>query len=183
MHTRVGCLVLSFSVCLCAGVFVCHHDSTFFCPRLATALDAHGTNPSPGGLCARTHTKNKLARAGAEVRFSQLVELGAATRVARWLAHGCKKQNRKISNGFCFFGSSTKRNTTLRVLVVRPCLPTATFGPCPKTCCRWCCQAHRPATTDEGTGRQEKLCCRCGTYGSSSVVAPVTTVFVFRVLP
>ena len=53
-HTRVGCLVLSVSV------GVCHHDSTFFRPRLTTALNAHGTNSSPGGLCARTHTRGSF---------------------------------------------------------------------------------------------------------------------------
>ena len=94
------------------------------------------------------------------------------------------EKNRTVRYQTVFvFWSSTKRNPTLRVLVGRLCLPTATFGPCPKTRCRWCCEAHRPTTTAEGTENQGKLCWRCGTAGYSSVAAPVTTVFVFRVLP
>ena len=50
------------------------------------------------------------------------------------------------------------------------CLSTATLGPCPKTCCRRYCQAH--PRTDEGTEKQEKLCCRCRT--AVVVVAPAT---------
>ena len=51
-YTRVGCLVLSFSVMCACG---CRHGSTVFRLRLSTALNAHGTNFSPGGNSARTH--------------------------------------------------------------------------------------------------------------------------------
>jgi len=41
------------------------------------------------------------------------------------------------------------------------------LGHVPETCCRWYCQAHPP--TDEGTEKQEKICCSCCTAVSSSV--------------
>ena len=50
--TRVGCLALGFSVPVCMCVI-----QHCFGSRLTTALDAHITNSSPGGHCARTHTK------------------------------------------------------------------------------------------------------------------------------
>ena len=56
-RTRVRRLVLNSPyVCVTA---VC--DSTFFGPRLSTALDAHGTNASPGGLCGRTRTNESFS--------------------------------------------------------------------------------------------------------------------------
>ena len=80
-YTRVGCLAWSFSVCVCIIKI-----QPLLRPRLTTALNAHGANSSPGGLCA--HTQTKPSRAGAVVSRSQLVELGAATCVGTWLGHG-----------------------------------------------------------------------------------------------
>ena len=54
---------------------------------------------------------------------------------------------------FCFW-SSTKQKPTPWVPVGWLCLPTATFGPCPKTCCRWSCQTHRLVPLMKGRGRR-----------------------------
>ena len=55
------------------GIIVCFIQD-YFRPRLFTALSAHATNASSGGLYAR-HTLVKSSRAGAVVNRVELVEL------------------------------------------------------------------------------------------------------------
>ena len=54
---RVGCLFLfSLSVCVCVCIIQRRNR-----PLRSTALNAHGTNASPDGLCARTHTNEAFS--------------------------------------------------------------------------------------------------------------------------
>ena len=69
------CLFL-FSVSMC----IIQHRNR---PLKSTALNAHGTDASADGLCARTHTLTKPSRAGFAVSRSELIEPGAATCVFR----------------------------------------------------------------------------------------------------
>ena len=58
-RTRVGCFVHSFSVNVYVSVSSCVIQHVFR-PRLSTALNAHGTNASPGGLCG-AHTNETFS--------------------------------------------------------------------------------------------------------------------------
>ena len=53
---RVGCLFI-FSVCL----FLCCVRQHRNRPPRSTAFNAHGTNASPNGLCARTHNNEAFS--------------------------------------------------------------------------------------------------------------------------
>ena len=56
----------------------------------STALNAHGTNASPDGLCAHAHTStNKAFPCSCCSKSCRLVEPGAATRVFRGMAGSC----------------------------------------------------------------------------------------------
>ena len=80
---RVRCLFL-FSVSMC----IIQHRNR---PLKSTALNAHGTDASADGLCARTHTLTKPCRAGFAVSRSELIEPGAATCGLRDIAGPCVK--------------------------------------------------------------------------------------------
>ena len=144
--------------CVCHCVIVC--NPTFFSVTVVhRAQRTRHQCQSRRALC--THTQRKPSRAGAVGSRSELVELGAC--VGIWLSPGLKKHYRKILDGFGFW-SSTLRNPTIITSTRRHTVPAhSNVGPCPKTCCRWCCQAHLP--TDEGTEKQEKICRR---FSSSS---------------
>ena len=119
--------------CFSFSVSVIQH---FFRQRLCTPLDAHGTNASPGELCARTRTNVTFSCWCGCVRRLELVELGAATCVLRgiWLGLGLKKkQNRKnIMTILCFFLFYQTKSKSTSTLAGKKCLSTTTFGPCPQ---------------------------------------------------
>ena len=103
-RTRVGCLARSCSVCVChccvtVSSFVIQHC---FRPCLSTALNAYGTNASPAGLCARTHTNDTFSFwcGWSWSRVGRATTVDAATCVG---THGWAKHNRKASNGSVFF--------------------------------------------------------------------------------
>ena len=61
-HTRVGCLVHSSSVSVRVIAYIIACDSAFFSATFVhCALNAHGNNASPDGLCARAHTNETFS--------------------------------------------------------------------------------------------------------------------------
>ena len=125
IRVLVGRLVFSFFRSAC----VTQRGSNIFFREVCRPRSTHAAPMSVPAGSVHTHKRN-IFRAGGVVRRSELVELGAATCVGTWLGNGFEK-TKSNHNGFSFW-SSTYRNPTLRVLVGRKFLSTATLGPCPQ---------------------------------------------------
>ena len=126
----------------------------FFRPRLSTALNAHGTNVSPGGLCARTQTKETSCWCGCRVGRARCGNL-----CTRYMAGPWYKKNSTVKYHDGLFCRVLPNETQLNKYSWAECAcPQQRSDRVPKTCCRWYCQPSPP--TNEGTEKQGKLCCR-----------------------
>ena len=137
-------------------------------PLKSTALNAHGTDASADGLCARTHTLTKPCRAGFAVSRSELIEPGAATCGLRDIAGPCVKFQKlgtvcaRHQYTITFFFLFWKKFCRARPQ------PTALFRGRTTVCLTdmlqvtlLLCQAH---SIDGGTGRVCGRCSSCGTW-------------------
>ena len=133
--TRVGCLVLSFSVCMSVYVCVIQHC---FCPPLTTALDAHATKSSPRGICECTHTQDTFSSWWDGKWFP--VGRARCGNVCRHMSVLGRVQNTKSNQGVTVF-------LCLPTAAGRLCLPTVhsmhTYLLCLPTARRLCASPQR----------------------------------------